>query len=166
MDTSKEYVKMCSEAPEIQALHKPEEGDFYCNGGFKGSIYHENPGPVKVCCGVQQDEKCVVTLCGPHNNWETDGDRANRVWLPRQDQLQEMVIRWGKDPKPEYWPLLLFGFVDWSKNYALITERYMKEPCPFPDTLEKLWFSFVMHDKYKKMWNGEEWIDDSTTIPA
>jgi hypothetical protein len=27
-----------------------------------------------------------------------------------------------------------------------------------PTSYERLWLMFVMHEKYGKIWNGEEWV--------
>lgn len=68
MDKSKEYVRMCRKAKEIQESWVAEVGDFwtYGDGGSSVSImcYDE-------CFGVQKEE--------------------GQIWLLRQDQLQELV---------------------------------------------------------------------------
>lgn len=65
------------------------------------------------------------------------------VWLPRQDQLQIMIYERGYN------------------NYFYYHNRFTK----FLDenfrdflTYEQLWLAFVMHEKYNKRWDGEEWI--------
>ena len=64
MDTSEKYIKMCSLAKEIQRKWMFQSGDFVYNPVF--------------------DE--VVVLLYPGNN------SINYIWLPRQDQLQEICI--------------------------------------------------------------------------
>jgi len=71
------------------------------------------------------------------------------VQIERQDQLQEML------------------------GYGLITllsefERWHKESKPIHNTMdgqmqlsmEQLWLSFVMKEKYQKVSNGENWIKE------
>ena len=67
MDTTPEYVKMCQKAVEIQTKRELHFGDLYYSNemqidGVRMERYHI-PQPLK------------------------DGD----IWLPRQDQLQDMV---------------------------------------------------------------------------
>jgi len=65
------------------------------------------------------------------------------VWLPRQDQIQEML-----------------GLESYGKFYAFTGDR------PFPktayyiefDSWEKSWLAFYMHEKHSKIWDGEKWI--------
>lgn len=87
------------------------------------------------------------------------------VWLPRQDQLQEMVIGsdWCKDCffdveakdkrfTPQAEPFILSQmFVDHCK--------WQYQQCGM-DTLEQYWLSFAMKGIYNKKWNPEtkQWI--------
>ncbi|HPS89391.1 MAG TPA: hypothetical protein PLC35_05385, partial [Methanosarcina vacuolata] len=64
MDTSEKYIRMCSLAKEIQQKWVFQSGDFVYNPAF---------------------EKIEVLL-DPGNN------SINYIWLPRQDQLQEICI--------------------------------------------------------------------------
>ena len=70
------------------------------------------------------------------------------VWLPRQDQLQEML----KEVNQYYdtWVVKLKRFYDFA--FAI------KADSNTPDTMEQLWLAFVMNERYSKVWNGEEWI--------
>jgi hypothetical protein len=68
------------------------------------------------------------------------------VWLPRQDQLQEMVI--GKYATP--WDLAIaFSSVLMADN-ASYFDKF--------DSMEKLWLAFVMLEKHKKKWKDGEWV--------
>jgi hypothetical protein len=68
------------------------------------------------------------------------------VWLPRQDQLQEMVI----ENYATFWDLALaFSNVLMGKN-ASYFEKF--------DSMEKLWLAFIMLEKYKKKWKEGEWV--------
>ncbi len=75
------------------------------------------------------------------------------VWLPRQDQLQEMV-----EPKPsprlfaEFMTFLGYDGEHFSGGYPIT------RPPDF-SSMEQLWLAFVMKEKYGKTWNGEEWVN-------
>jgi hypothetical protein len=70
MDTSKEYIKMCEEASEIQLLWKHSirnSGDWYYN--------------------KKLDKAYVVS--------EEDQEDHQCIWLPTQDQIQKLIhIKW------------------------------------------------------------------------
>ena len=62
------------------------------------------------------------------------------VWLPRQDQLQEMM----------------------NESKFILIERFYKfvnDNIPFcrEKSMEQLWLVFVMKEKFNKMWNGKQW---------
>lgn len=70
------------------------------------------------------------------------------VWLPRQDQLQEMVGEKSEVMLLEY----ILCFVFDTKKHWWRTE-YTKQF----DSMEQLWLAFVMKEKYNKIWIGDEW---------
>ncbi len=118
MDTTPEYIKMCEKAEEIQSLKlKP----IYMMQSETNLLYEDN------------DIWYIFVLDKSKKSW-----LIKKIWLPRQDQLQEMVI--GIDN--EYH--LLTSFYNFCSHF---THR----------SFEKLWFSFVMKEKYNKVWTGEEW---------
>ena len=130
MDTSKEYVKMCEKAVEIQELWEPKEGDFvYGSDGIsvlKGRWFYKN---LSLFTEIYGDNVC-------------DFEKSDCVWLPRQDQLQDIIgdfdeclrqiDRWGC--------MSSIGF-----DYQYTT------------SMEQLWIGIVMKEKYNKVWNGNDW---------
>jgi hypothetical protein len=112
MDTSKEYIEMCEKATEI--LWKPKNGDF-----FKS----ETP------------ESIILSIIG------TGLDSLGRkAWLPRQDQLQEMIEN----------PLLRINELD---DFLLQQDHKFIKVSSF----EQLWLMFVMKEKFNKTWDGKDW---------
>ena len=83
------------------------------------------------------------------------------VQLERQDQLQEMYCdgRGGR-----HFPLegLIKGFTDFVFNgtWQLPYDPTLKslESNQFT-SMEQLWLAFVMKEKFKKMWSGNEWVE-------
>lgn len=68
------------------------------------------------------------------------------VWLPRQDQLQDMII----DEYRDHWGnSIMLGLMEecvgWGAQYAYTS-------------MEQAWLAFVMHEKYGKHWNGIDWV--------
>jgi len=68
-------------------------------------------------------------------NWKA---RPDTIWLPRQDQLQEMVGQPYSRP---------------SKQLRELAE-FSDEGHPSA-SFEQLWLAFVMKEKYGKTWKGE-----------
>lgn len=68
----------------------------------------------------------------------------HNVWLPRQDQIQEM-LRLGR-------------------HVYLETMEFYRAVCggscsylPRAESFEQLWLKFYMYEKHKKKWNGKRW---------
>jgi hypothetical protein len=118
---------MCENSGDIQDQWQSKLGDFYVSmaGGITSSCQ-------------------IVT-----SDLETKPSYLNTIkaiWLPGQDQLQEMVI----DNYATPWDLsIAFSNVLMGKN-ASYFERF--------DSMEKLWLAFIMFEKYKCKWIDGEWI--------
>jgi len=127
MDKSPHYIKMCESAKVIQKQWKPDFGDFFVSMSL---------GITSSCQPIISDlEKKLSYL-----------KTIKAVWLPRQDQLQEMVI----ENHATFWDLAIaFSNVLMGEN-ALYFEQF--------DSMEKLWLAFIMLEKYKKKWKEEEWV--------
>lgn len=109
MDTSKEYIKMC-DCDEVQHNTVVDSNNFYVNLGSPPSL-------------------------------EEAGRRGNPyniiLWLPRQDQIQEMLG----------YPML----------YSLRMLYMRFHPGFEPDSFEQLWLAFYIYSIYDKKWNGKKW---------
>jgi hypothetical protein len=121
-----EYIKMCREAKEIQELRccnwKP--GDFWFD--------------------------CYEKINVLGNEYDGRAGRTGGVFLPTQDQLQDMV----KDKFNHLFDLLYKFY--WFVEDMVDTDEWfaIKER-----TLEISWLEFIMHELYKKKWDGEAWVD-------
>ena len=154
MDTSVEFIKMCEKAVEVQELWKPDDGDF---------IAHWMPVPVENDSTKLLEKGCIhydVVMNKWNCNWIearitgafydlnlTHPDKFY-IWLPRQDQLQGMVVE------------------RWSSVFGMISAFYgwIKSPCidsvGFHASMEQLWLAFIVSEKYNKTWTGTEWKGD------
>ena len=144
MDTSKTYIKMC-DCEEIQGLWKPAVADWYWNK--VGNI------------------NCIRIDRHPTGRHESKIDidyneEPNFIWLPRQDQLQEMVYDTNL-------PRMLQTIADWCDDpYGFGSRPYPKQVAKLKiwsdfiqslTSMEQLWLAFVMKEKHNKTWTGEEW---------
>jgi hypothetical protein len=134
MDTSEQYILMCKQAEEIQEAWKPKSGDF---------VAWPKSGPIT----STTRRKVVVLYFNTHHGSPPQKytDTKQCIWLPREDQLQEMTIFAG------YPFLLLEAMYTRQKGGTFTIYKF--------GSLEQLWLAFVMHEKYGKIWNGEEWAN-------
>ena len=70
------------------------------------------------------------------------------IWLPRQDQLQEMI--------DTSWITAFEEFINWC------CEVYIGEKIGYRDingisSMEQLWLAFVMLKRFGKRWDGNDW---------
>lgn len=180
MDTTEKYILMSEKAVEIQKMHLPdkcEEGDiisligdeyydgiylYGCNG-FKYDIpYYDLP--------EGRNGKAWQIYRGRTTDYISKDARI--IWLPRQDQLQDM-IKWEIDkrtrPGYKFWgsgKYQLSLFKPHDAEYGLGVEIWdAKKGTTFGDTqyfikgnsMEQLWLAFVYREKYNKQWTGTEW---------
>ena len=140
MDTSEKYIKMCEKAEEIQKmrLDKWEEGDYVFDKGYDD-----------------------VRLVFQNAKWLM-GYGIYMVWLPRQDQLQEMIWLRVPSKKPRTLLIWLLNSVVFpedpptNKNIADNENKYWEQF----DSMEQLWLAFVMKEKFNKIWDDKkgEWV--------
>jgi len=138
MDISKKYIEMCEGAEEIQKIGKEIpmlKGD--------DMFYHPSVDVVEIWCRWLQLEKGKDFL-------------ENLIWLPRQNELQEMVLK-SFDVVEKIQALKDFIFITHKKigpNDVWMTDDYIMSL----ESMEQLWLCYVMEEKFKKSWNGKEWI--------
>ena len=140
MDTSETYIKMC-DCEEMQKAWKPSEWDWIY-------VIPEEDWEVKYIWNILPFEIADHGVYGPYI--EENGclcDRGDKyIWLPRQDQIQEMLefsaMRYG----------MFKVFCDWlDKNRLYIGLKELITP-------EQLWLAFYMHEKHSMIWDGEKWV--------
>lgn len=159
MDTSERYVNMCGKSEEMQKTWRPSSGDYFLERTDSTS-----PDDIAHGCYIEEhfrvigsDEESNLSSASIINSY-----KQGNVWLPRQDQLQEMVsdrelLELARnfnsfcDPWEGTGTMPQKVTVIWCEK----EERYIKQF----DSMEQLWFAFVMEEKYGKIWSGSNWID-------
>jgi len=120
MDTTVKYIKMCEEAKEIQKTRNGFSSD------YSGEIW-----------AIRKDKVLRLT----YSKYYVGG-----AWLPRQDQLQEMLIFAN-------YPCQSLSFLlQWKKENKIMLSSYR--------SMEQLWLCFVMKKLYNKICDDKElrWI--------
>lgn len=133
MDTSKEYIKMCNES-EIQKYWKFEVGDY---------VFRRDKKDIKIICEGCYDVFDVVAI--------NDLSRQDLILLPKQDQLQSMIDFMQHDKF--YYAINDEEYSSWIVDKKRIPRFNVR-------SYEQLWLAFVMKEKYNKVWNGKEWINE------
>ena len=137
MEASETYIKMC-DCPEIQEFRREEkhkDTGKWQEGDFWTTVFREQK---------------VFIVARLNDAWADEPHYLHHpiecIWLPRQDQLQEMVI---PEPFRDWRNVLSFfdDFIDWDN-----LDEY--------GSMEQLWLAFVMKEKYNKVWDGEKWVED------
>jgi len=143
MDTTPKYILMSGKSEEIQANWKPEIGRYF----------NSSMGGICIYTGrVHKSGWTFEVIC------ENDIE-GREIWLPRQDELQEMLIETKLQNEFGYELAWLRNLFDWATEYS---KRYSSTV--YTDyarnfrSLEQLWLAFVMHEKYQKIWSGKYWI--------
>ena len=132
------YIKMCEQAKKIQKEWKPQKGDFvftkhqfYPNENYRVLLITEETGPYEFTL----DNRIIIQTT----------NKASVIWLPSQEQLQEMVGHMGMRSIMK-------------KAYRRFGSLEISNPKLSDTPMEQLWLAFVMKEKYNKTWNGENWI--------
>jgi hypothetical protein len=131
MDISEKYIRMCSLAKEIQRKWVFQSGDFVYNPSLEE----------------------VEVLLYPGNN------SINYVWLPRQDQLQEVCIAFFMQNLRISKFEAFLRFLEWySRRLRYTFEHGLKNGNGFIDSGEELLLNRAMIMMHGKKWDGENWV--------
>lgn len=130
MDTSPKYVAMCGAATEIKERHLWRAGDWFWSSHGAEVV-------------------CWVPAC----EFEFDRrEKEQKVWLPRQDQLQVMIEGRLSD--------LIANFYEWNRSSG-----YLWYSDDGGTSLEQLWLRFVLEHSYGKQWIGTDWMPSEEPSP-
>ena len=121
MDTTETYTKMC-DCPEIQDNHMWVMGDW---------IWDKTNNEWNILC----------SCCHNYEHYLL----SMYIWLPTQDQIQEMM-KFGSDI-PIKWHIWLSDITGQLTDYY---ERFT--------SMEQLWLAFYLKEKYNKFWDGQDWV--------
>jgi hypothetical protein len=158
MDMSETYIKMCERAQEIQRLqpdidhirHPEDEQD------YKYTSFFYLPKEDKIAISKWDNDEGHI-LMGHYLDEETGA-----IWLPRQDQLQKMLI----SPRQDFIELLEDFYWHWA-GYKTEEKYPWREYIEDEDkikirgdftSMEQLWLAFVMKEKFGKYWSKGEWL--------
>ena len=152
MDKTEMYVKM-ADCEEIQGQWKPKPGD-YISHTMTNPITKDVVNEIEQICMCGEFGKEVEKYeWGEKVTWiEYEGHDyiakyKNPIWLPRQDQIQEMM------PGCNCHVCMVTGLFHFMENNL----EGMFD-AGIGGQMEKLWLAFYMHKRHKKRWDGEKWV--------
>ena len=194
MNITEQYIKMCESAKEIQESWKPDVGDWFLNdfrgtSGFSKDLEKQIQGDDKKewekiqCLTYKPSIEGYVSVSdsdGSHTYKADEFFKHRHIWLPRQDQLQKMLLESEKtehitiDNKKVELPWrksamsLLCRFRDFVVRPMFDDKMlHRKELAKFmhESSMEQLLLAFVMDKIYNKRWNGKDkWIKNDTIM--
>lgn len=126
MDTSKEYIEMCEKAQEIQTK--------YFEGYNPGDYYYV---PSRDDEGIQMIKHGNKNIIGVKVRYTI----IYNIWLPRQDQLQELIFKNDLSKKK---------YLQFFRACTNILERIGDDVV---ESLEQVVLLVLMEFLYKKKWN-------------
>ena len=155
MDASESYIKMCEKAEEIQQYFSDID-----NRIGKAIPYHQYSGQgytSKRAYGYEWKVEEHTSIA-----WGEDypSEEVDVVWLPQQDQLQEM-LKITHLTNPYNLVSFLWNVLNEDETCPeeVPCEECIKESMYWRGfkTMEQLWLAFIMKEKYNKEWRGNKW---------
>lgn len=160
MDNSGTTIKMCEKAEEIQSLRSAVFESQTRDSSDYESNFEKFLGDWFWCIG--EGGKAGIEILKYDNDEDRYmlggyGDKWRKIiWLPRQDQLQEMIEK-------HLWQLN-FDFIRWLCDEPY--DGHIRHKHLDYTSMEQLWLAFVMRECYNKVWSTEkeEWVSQSRSF--
>ena len=140
------YIKMC-DCEEIQA-HRVNDGDYY-HWSVDNKVH------------IAYTEGYNDYVVKHPEQWDYLNGRKI-IWLPRQDQLQEMVEISDISIKSKCHRLLqaFERFCLYTLCYSMGEVTEESSATRKLTSMEQLWLAFVMKELYNKVWEDNDWRSD------
>lgn len=138
MDTSKQYIKMCAH-PVIQRefTKRTTLDDWDCS-----DFVYDKGNKNWYCLG---GETGLYTYDVP----------SDFIWLPRQDQIQELMYTYACQGEPM---VPGKGSVACPDCIVMELKVFSENDCDYDlNSMEQLWLAFYMQEKHNLMWGGKKW---------
>jgi hypothetical protein len=184
------YVVMCQKSREVQELWQPQIGDWCFAGAgikirsfsLKSGIFTETRWVCDYEAEIKQARIAIISdlnyvgksyhaMIGITDEMavlaqgETDGGGfyyliSDLIWLPLQEQLQEIIRTWTMESDPEI---------------ASVFGKYCFPDFPIDgivggvfSSFEELWMAFVMEKKFNKKWDSKknDWVVINSEVKA
>ncbi|MCK4446824.1 MAG: hypothetical protein KAW56_07060 [Candidatus Marinimicrobia bacterium] len=159
---TKNFIKMCEGAKQLQKSWKPKVGDYvWRKYTFFGEQMDEQfwdkdkmEEIIILTYASEVDGYFHATKDGETRIFDSHNEAHKKtcIYLPTQEQLQEMWQKeYFKNPNRHGWFGCFINFIDGNYKDDLIADEYFKD-------MTELWLAFVMKEGYNKSWTGEKWV--------
>lgn len=176
MDKTPKYIEMSEKTTKIQALWKPQDGDWFAikkdliaqskHYAKKGEIYqviHIDHAGIYFLKHTKGESGFSIRIANLFYLHQPEHFRL--TWLPTQGQLQDMLkprtrenqkytraYIAGDNPEGFITRCILADFFRWLEEKEQIDDYSLT-------SMEQLLLAFCMHELYKKNWDNEkrEW---------
>jgi len=143
---TKNYIRMCEKAKQIQKLWIPGLGDICINKTDNEEVM------IVASRGKIADKEYKFVYLGIGGREQRDywHKKDQLIWLPTQGQLQEMInIR-------EYWFSIMFkeGKFIFTYLYDINNKNYQSFK---GNSIKECLLKLIMKEKYNKIWTGNDW---------
>ena len=166
---TKNYIKQCEKAKDIQKAWKPEDGDYFYGYEWNDSDkWKSRDLESKNISELATKEIHLLYFSGDDFNscfpmgeeigqGKNEPDLTKAFWLPTQEQLQEMILPTLKKKYNKYWDL---NKMERIANWVFrIFNCFLNEHSDiYSNDMNGLWLAFVMKEKYNKVWSNGKWI--------
>jgi len=143
MDNTEKYIKMCDKSP-LRDKKIPLTSFVMVK-----KCWATDKNTLGIIVEIPTKDWCLYSLFllkkhNPYGGFE----RKQLIWLPRQDQLQDMVGDIEKSYR-----------VFWKRTCCVSSFRNIPNIDIITNSWEQLWLGIVMYEKYNKIWDDkkEEW---------
>ena len=149
MDFTKEYVEMCSKAVEIQKRQPIPDSQDSKDWEYASFYYLSEVKDIRLLKWDSDEGHPIV------GGYSSNDPNEEKVWLPRQDQLQESLedtLTFGEQ-------LTRFKnfYRSFYPNFRDDEFKGVRDSWCLFNSWEKIWLAFIMYINYGKVWNGDDW---------
>lgn len=144
MDTSKQYIDMCTKSVEIQEKRR------FRNGSYFFCIWEEQPQRKKKVDIFSFHKRPL-----DYNRYaENEEEKVEAIYLPTISELQSFCFR--KKQPGYFFAIIMNTFICHRSDTDQIWGGYIYSF----NSSEKLWLALVMYNNHGKMWNHniKDWI--------
>lgn len=156
MDTSENYIDMCEKAVAVQELWIQAKNSHCAINRKHGDIVSLKYNGKKPTIYTLLNESHAVVFKFSMDDGTTFYSQYSfddLIWLPRQDQLQEMLSQSGVHIAFRFGLFLEDGYLPGSLQKAFVQLNNLLNGA----SMEQLWLAFVMKEELDKVWNGDDW---------
>ena len=164
MDKTETYVRM-ADCEEVQGQHGYRQGFYVIDEKAAKVNLIRNDGNIGTGLGSLQwtgyvagTKKSIYFYLAnyPPLKYMSKGEWRGFIWLPTQDQIQEMLGNVLKDGKHSKGNIEIIWSIDkWQMTWKpdpLKWHGFQRE------SFEQLWLALYMYEKHNKTWDGEKWL--------